>query len=66
MLLLLRATDGHAKNFSIFLQPGGYYRMTPLYDVLSARPIIGQAACNAQLGNALCFIGATNAHHTFL
>jgi len=35
---LLGATDGHAKNFSVFLLPGGRYRMTPLYDVLSAQP----------------------------
>jgi len=35
---LLGATDGHAKNFSIFLSPGGGYRMTPLYDVISAQP----------------------------
>jgi len=35
---LLGATDGHAKNFSNFLTPGGRYRMTPLYDVLSAQP----------------------------
>ena len=38
---LLAATDGHAKNFSIFLLPGGGYRMTPLYDVISAWPVIG-------------------------
>jgi serine/threonine-protein kinase HipA len=38
---LLAATDGHAKNFSIFLLPGGGYRMTPLYDVLSVWPVIG-------------------------
>jgi serine/threonine-protein kinase HipA len=35
---LLAATDGHAKNFSLFLFPGGGARMTPLYDVLSAQP----------------------------
>jgi serine/threonine-protein kinase HipA len=35
---LLGATDGHAKNFSIFLNPGGRFRLTPLYDVLSAQP----------------------------
>jgi serine/threonine-protein kinase HipA len=35
---LLGATDGHAKNFSIFLSSGGQFRMTPLYDVLSAQP----------------------------
>jgi serine/threonine-protein kinase HipA len=38
---LLAAIDGHAKNFSIFLERGGGYRMTPLYDVLSAWPIVG-------------------------
>ncbi|MBZ9768326.1 type II toxin-antitoxin system HipA family toxin [Mesorhizobium sp. CA6] len=35
---LIGATDGHAKNFSIFLGPGGRFRMTPLYDVLTAQP----------------------------
>lgn len=35
---LLAATDGHAKNFSIFLYPGGGFRLTPLYDVLSLQP----------------------------
>ena len=38
---LLAATDGHAKNFSLFHQRGGGFRLTPLYDVLSAWPIIG-------------------------
>ncbi|MCF7222208.1 type II toxin-antitoxin system HipA family toxin [Marilutibacter chinensis] len=38
----LAATDGHAKNFSIFLGAGGAYRLTPLYDVLSAYPIMGR------------------------
>lgn len=32
-----RATDGHAKNFSLALRPGGRYRMTPHYDVLTAQ-----------------------------
>jgi serine/threonine-protein kinase HipA len=35
---LLGATDGHAKNFSIFLLPGGRFHLTPLYDVMSAQP----------------------------
>ena len=37
---LLGATDGHAKNFSIHLSPGGRFRMTPLYDVMSAQPSV--------------------------
>ena len=40
----LAAIDGHAKNFSLFVLPGGRYRMTPLYDVLSAWPLIGTGA----------------------
>lgn len=39
---MLAATDGHAKNFSIAHQPGNHYVATPLYDVLSAHPIIGK------------------------
>ncbi|HEX6979583.1 MAG TPA: type II toxin-antitoxin system HipA family toxin [Alphaproteobacteria bacterium] len=35
---LIGATDGHAKNFSIFLGPGGRFRLAPLYDVLTAQP----------------------------
>jgi serine/threonine-protein kinase HipA len=35
---MLGATDGHAKNFSIFITPGGRYRLTPLYDVLTVQP----------------------------
>jgi serine/threonine-protein kinase HipA len=35
---LIGATDGHAKNFSLFLTPGGRYRMTPLYDIMSLQP----------------------------
>lgn len=34
---LLGATDGHAKNFSLRLAPGGRFRLTPLYDIMSAQ-----------------------------
>lgn len=40
---LLAALDGHAKNFSIALQEGGGYMLTPFYDVLSFWPVIGNA-----------------------
>ena len=39
---LLAATDGHAKNFSIHHRRGGRFNLAPLYDVLSAWPIIGR------------------------
>ncbi len=35
---LIGATDGHAKNFSLFLGPGGTYHLTPMYDVLTVQP----------------------------
>lgn len=39
---LIGATDGHAKNFSIFLRPGGGFCLTPFYDVLTAQPVFDQ------------------------
>lgn len=39
---MLCAPDGHAKNFSLFLRPGGSYELAPLYDVLSAYPLLGE------------------------
>ena len=37
---LLAAIDGHAKNFSVFIEPEGRFRMTPLYDIISAHPLL--------------------------
>ncbi|GAP36396.1 HipA protein [Piscinibacter sakaiensis] len=39
---MLCATEGHAKYFSLFIRPGGRYQLTPLYDVLSAYPVLGE------------------------
>jgi len=39
---LLMATDGHSKNFSIRHISRDKYELTPLYDILSAHPIIGR------------------------
>ena len=39
---VLAATDGHGKNFSITHQARGRYQATPIYDVLSAHPVIGK------------------------
>lgn len=62
---LLAATDGHAKNFSLHHRRGGAFGLTPLYDVLSAWPIIGNGASQipyekARLAMAL---RARNAHY---
>lgn len=39
---LMAATDGHAKNFSLHLRPGGRFGLAPLYDVLSVQPSLAQ------------------------
>jgi serine/threonine-protein kinase HipA len=59
---LIGATDGHAKNFNIFLNPGGRYHLTPFYNVLSAQPAAnrGQIA----LGKfRLAMSAGTNRHY---
>lgn len=45
---LLAAPDGDAKNFSIFLEPQGRFRLTPFYDVMSGWPVIGKGARHFQ------------------
>jgi serine/threonine-protein kinase HipA len=51
---LLAAIDGHAKNFSIYLNPNGF-SAAPLYDVLSADPFVNPVALPAQkLALAMC------------
>ncbi len=49
---LLAATDGHAKNFSIRLHAQDRYELTPIYDVLSAWPIIGSGPNRLPLQDA--------------
>jgi len=62
---LLAATDGHAKNFSVFLNAGDSYRLTPRYDVLSAWPVIGQGANSLSPQKARLAMGlrARNMHY---
>lgn len=38
---LLAAIDGHAKNFSFEIQAGGRFCLSPIYDVISAYPVLG-------------------------
>lgn len=46
LFFLLGATDGHAKNFSVHIEPYGAYRLTPLYDIISAYTAIGGNGLN--------------------
>jgi len=49
---LFAAADGHGKNFSIHHRAGGTFDLTPLYDVLSAWPVIGRGANQLQIQDA--------------
>lgn len=60
---LLGAIDGHAKNFSIFLLPGGGFNLAPLYDVISAFPLVAQKQLDQRrLQMAMALIGK-NRHY---
>ena len=62
---LMAATDGHAKNYSNFLQPGDSYVMTPLYDILSMWPYFGKGPnrFNRKQAGLAMAMRATNAHY---
>lgn len=60
---LLGAIDGHAKNFSIFLLPRGAYRLTPLYDVISAWPVVAQGAIHRKELKMAMAVAGKNKHY---
>ena len=63
---MLAATDGHAKNFSIRIEPGGAYSLTPFYDVLSVYPVMGKKAGQLspnKVGLAMGVRGDKNMHY---
>ncbi|HZH05300.1 MAG TPA: type II toxin-antitoxin system HipA family toxin [Lautropia sp.] len=65
---LLAATDGHAKNFSIHLHRDNRFTLTPLYDVLSAWPVIGKGAGKLPLQKAALAMAvrSRNAHYRLI
>lgn len=54
---LIGATDGHAKNFSLFLRPEGRFSLTPLYDVLSAQPSLEARQIEKKQMKLAMFVG---------
>ncbi len=57
---LIGATDGHAKNFSLFLGPGGSYRLTPLYDILTAEPSLAARQIERKQMKLAMAVGISN------
>ncbi|KIP70381.1 HipA [Vibrio harveyi] len=43
---IIGATDGHLKNFSVHIDPGGHYQLAPFYDLLSAYPAVSSTGLN--------------------
>jgi len=60
---LLAAIDGHAKNFSIFIEPEGRYRMTPLYDIMSAHPLLEDRQLEAKKIKMAMALSGKNRHY---
>jgi serine/threonine-protein kinase HipA len=60
---LVGATDGHAKNFSLRLAPGGRFRLTPLYDIISTQPSLDAGQIRRNQMKLAMAIG-TNRHYT--
>lgn len=60
---LMAAIDGHAKNFSLFIEPASAFRMTPLYDVISALPLIAQGSLPAAKAKMAMSVKGKNRHY---
>jgi len=60
---LLSAIDGHAKNFSLFIEPGSAFRMTPLYDVISAYPLMAQGSLAPQQAKMAMSVKGRQRHY---
>jgi len=64
---LLAASDGHAKNFSIFINPRGGYQLTPMYDIMSIYPVMGGKGLNKrEIKMAMKLDSPTTAKGTYL
>ena len=61
---LIGATDGHGRNFSLFIERGGSYRLTPFYDVISAYAVRGGTGLNKRALNLAMGLHATKGKTT--
>lgn len=63
LFALLAAIDGHAKNFSVFIEPAGQYQLTPLYDIMSAHPMLAKKQLQAQKIKMAMALKGKNSHY---
>lgn len=62
---LLAAIDGHAKNFSVFIEPEGKYRLTPLYDIMSTYPLTANKQLQAKKIKMAMALKGKNVHYNW-
>jgi len=60
---LLAAIDGHGKNFSIFLLPESNYRLTPMYDIISAHPLVAKGQIVQRRAKMAMALDGKNRHY---
>lgn len=60
---LLAAIDGHGKNFSLFIEAGSSYRLTPIYDVLSAFPLFASGGIQEKKAKMAMALEGKNRHY---
>lgn len=63
IFVLLAAIDGHAKNFSIAMGTHNQFRLTPLYDVISAYPLIANKQLQAKKIKMAMALKGKNNHY---
>lgn len=66
LFYLLAAIDGHAKNFSLSIEVGGKYQLTPLYDIMSAYPLLANKQLQAKkIKMAMALKGKNNHYYWY-
>lgn len=60
---LLAASDGHAKNFSVLIEPEGKFRLAPLYDIISTYPLIKNRQLQKQKIKMAMSLKGKNSHY---
>jgi serine/threonine-protein kinase HipA len=60
---LLAAIDGHARNSSIQLHPGGRFRLCPVYDIVSVYPLLAARQLERQKIKMAMAVHGMNRHY---
>lgn len=63
LLWLINSTDGHAKNYSIFIAAGDEFSMTPFYDVMSIEPLVAAGVLPGQKAKLAMGLIGKNKHY---